>query len=233
MPSQRHQSKCAHRTRRVPNSRAGISPTFSLQGEEYAETPEMHYMPYHTVGGTNVCRMRFVIRTAVPPLGLIDEVRDVVRSVDPTLAIAHVQAMEEVVADARAQMAFTMVLLAIASVVALLLGSIGIYGVLAYVVGRRTNEIGVRMALGARASEVSRMLVRQGATVVLVGLAVGLAGAFALTRLMSTILFNVSPTDPATYAAVVSFLFAVALAATYLPARKAASIDPVEALRAD
>jgi len=100
-------------------------------------------------------------------------------------------------------------------------------------VGRRTNEIGIRMALGARSAEVSRMVVRQGGTVVLIGLAIGLMGALALTRVMEAILFDVSPTDPATYAVVTVVLLGIGLLATYLPARRAASVDPVEALRAD
>ncbi len=149
------------------------------------------------------------------------------------LAVAHVRTMEALVADSGAQMAFTMVLLGIAAAIALSLGSIGIYGVLSYVVGQRTNEIGIRMALGARAAEVSRMVVRQGGTVVLIGLAIGLIGALALTRVMEAILFDVSPTDPVTYIGVTVFLLAIGLLATYLPARRAAEIDPVEALRAD
>ena len=141
--------------------------------------------------------------------------------------------MEAVVADSGAEMAFTMVLLAIAALIALLMASVGIYGVLAYVVGRRTGEIGVRMALGARASQVSLMVLRQGGKVVLIGLAIGLVGALALTRLMEAILFNVSPTDPATYVGVTVLLLAIGLLATYLPARRAAGVDPMEALRAD
>jgi len=126
-----------------------------------------------------------------------------------------------------------MTLLVLASAIALFLGSVGIYGVLAYVVGRRTSEIGIRMALGARASEVSRLVVRQGGRLVVIGLAIGLIGTLALTRVMEAILFNVSPRDPATYAAVTVLLLAIGLLATYLPARRAASVDPVEALRAD
>ena len=181
----------------------------------------------------NARTMRFLLRTATPPLGLVEEVRTAVQSIDPMLAVARVQTMEEIVGDSGAQMAFTMVLLAIAAAMALSLGSIGIYGVLSYVVGQRTSEIGIRMALGARAAEVSRMVVRQGGTVVLIGLAIGLIGAFALTRVMEAILFNVSPTDPATYVVVTVFLLAIGLMATYLPARRAAEVDPVEALRAD
>ena len=130
-------------------------------------------------------------------------------------------------------MAFTMVLVVIGGIAALLLGVVGSYGVIAYVVGRRTSEIGVRMALGARASDVKTMVLRQGGSVVVVGVLIGLVGAFALTRLMDAMVFGVSPTDPATYVAASLGLLVIALLATYVPARRAADVDPVEALRAD
>ncbi len=206
---------------------------FSLEGDADREGPEVLYVPHHVFGGRRIREMTFVVLGAVPPLDLVEGVREVVRSVDPTLAVAHVQTMEAVVDDSGAEMAFTMVLLAIAALVAVLMASVGIYGVLAYVVGRRTGEIGIRMAVGARASEVRRMIVRQGGTVVLMGLAIGLVGALALTRLMEAILFNVSPMDPATYVGVTVFLLAIGLLATYIPARRAAGVDPMEALRAD
>ena len=202
-------------------------------------TRDDYPMVYSHLSGTRVGAfpgprtMQFMVRTATPPLGVVEDIRAAIHSVDPTLAVAHVQTMQEVVADDGSEMAFTMVLLAIAAVVALLLASIGIYGVVTYVDGRRTSEIGIRMALGARAAEVSRMVVRQGGTVVLVGLAFGLMGALALTRVMEAILFNVSPMDPVTYVGVTALLLAVGLLATYLPARRAAAVDPVEALRAD
>ena len=206
---------------------------FSLEGDADREGPEVLYVPHHVFGGRRIREMTFVVLGAVPPLDLVEGVREVVRSVDPTLAVAHIQTMEAVVADSGAEMAFTMVLLAIVALVALLMASVGIYGVLTNVVGRRTGEIGVRMALGARASEVSRMVVRQGGKVVLIGLAIGLVGALVLTRVMEAILFNVSPTDPATYVGVTVFLLVIGLLATYLPARRAAGVDPAEALRAD
>ena len=141
--------------------------------------------------------------------------------------------MDEIKSAAVAQPRFTVVLMGAFSLMAILLALVRIYGVISYGVSQRTQEIGIRMALGARAAEVSRMVVRQGGTVVLIGLAIGLIGALALTRVMGAILFNVSPTDPATYAVVTVVLLAIGLLATYLPARRAASVDPVEALRAD
>ena len=177
--------------------------------------------------------MSFVMRTATPPLGLVDAVRNTVRSMDANLPVAHVQTMEEYVRAARAPMAFTMVLLVIGGVAALLLGVIGIYGVIAYMVGRRRSEIGIRMALGAGAADVKGMVLRQGGRLALLGVLFGLAGAFALTRVMESVLFGVSPTDPATYIAASTGLLVIALLATYLPARRAAGVDPVEALRAE
>jgi predicted permease len=166
-------------------------------------------------------------------VGLLSAVRDRVATVDPDVAIARVRTTDRIVADASARMAFTMVLLVLAGGVALVLGVVGIYGVISYLVGRRRAEIGVRLALGARPSGVSWMVVRGGAQVAGAGLAVGMAAAFGLTRLMVALLFDVEPTDPFTYAVVGLGLFGVALLAAWVPARRAASTDPAWALRAE
>jgi putative ABC transport system permease protein len=126
---------------------------------------------------------------------------------------------------------FNTVLLGSFACLALLLAALGIAGVLATSVSRRTQEIGVRMALGAQKRDVMRMIVRQGLTLTLLGLAIGLLAAFAVTRLMASLLFGVSPRDPATFAGVAGVLLAVALAACYVPARRAMAVDPIEALR--
>ena len=159
------------------------------------------------------------------------EVRQAVWSINPNLPLASVQTLAEILARSMARTSFTLVMLAIAAGVALLLGAVGIYGVISYIVGQRTREIGVRMALGARREDVSRLVLRRGGLVAAVGIAIGLAAAVGLTRLMSAMLFGVSPLDPVTYAAVSVVLAGVALLATYIPARRAASVDPVEALR--
>jgi uncharacterized membrane protein YuzA (DUF378 family) len=177
--------------------------------------------------------MTIVMRTSTPPLDLIDAVRATVQSLDADLPIGNIRTMEEYVQTGRAQMAFTMVLLVVGGVAALLLGVVGIYGVIAYVVGRRTSEIGIRMALGARATDVKGLVLRQGGSVVVVGVVIGLAGAFALTRMMESVVFGVSPTDPATFITASVGLLVIGLLATYVPARRAAAVDPVEALRAD
>ena len=181
--------------------------------------------------GSGVQNMAFAIRTAVPPMSLSRAVQAAVNEVNPNVALGHVRSLQMIVDDATARMAFTMLLLVIAGGIALVLGAVGIYGVISYVVGQRTGEIGVRMALGARPRDVSRMVLAQSGMVVGIGLAIGLAGAFALTRLMTSLLFQVTPTDATTYAAVTLFLIGVAALASWLPARRAAALDPVTALR--
>ena len=133
--------------------------------------------------------------------------------------------------EATARQGFNMLLLTIFACVALLLASIGIYGVMSYAVEQRTHEIGIRMALGARTGDMMRLVVGNGMKLVAIGVVVGLAGAFWLTRYMSALLYGVKPTDPSTYVAVALVLLAVAFLATYIPARRAAQVDPVIALR--
>jgi putative ABC transport system permease protein len=164
---------------------------------------------------------------------LAGPVRRAIWSLDPNLPVAQVRTMEEVVESSTARTSFTMLLLLIAAAVALLLGSVGIYGVISYVVSQRTREIGVRMAIGARRNDIARMVIGEGALVVGTGIALGLASAFALTRLMGALLFEVSATDPPTFAGVPVVLAAVALAASYLPARRAAAVEPLAAIRCE
>ena len=130
-------------------------------------------------------------------------------------------------------MRVTTLLVGLAALLALGLATIGVYGVISYVASQVTGEIGIRMALGATGRDVSRMMLRQGGSLVFVGLVIGLAGATLLTGVMKALLFGVTPTDPVTYAIVSVLLLSVALVATYLPARRAAHVDPVEALRAE
>jgi ABC-type antimicrobial peptide transport system permease subunit len=139
--------------------------------------------------------------------------------------------MNEVVSRSMVQPRFLAILLATFSGIALFLAAIGIYGVMAYLVAQRTQEIGVRMALGAQQLHVLRLIFGQSFVMLLIGTAIGLAGAFALTRLMSTLLFEVTATDPLTYVSVVGLLTVVALLACYVPARRAAKVDPLIALR--
>ena len=165
--------------------------------------------------------LAFALKVGGPPEALATVVREEIWAMDPNLPLASVQTMRSLVSDAEAPMAFTMVQLGIAAVVALILGAIGVYGVLSYIVTQRRGEIGVRMALGATAGHVNRMILRLGAGVAAIGVVLGLGGALALTRLMQALLFNVRPTDFLTYSVVSVTLFVVALVASYLPARRA------------
>jgi ABC-type antimicrobial peptide transport system permease subunit len=170
-------------------------------------------------------------RTGSP--AFLKELQQAVWAVNATLPVATVRTLDEIRAGSMAQTSFALTMLAIAAAVALLLGVVGIYGVVAYIAAQRTREIGVRMALGAQASDVRRLFVGHGLKLVGAGLAIGIAAAVGLTRLMGTLLFGVGPTDPITYGAVSLVLGSVALVATYLPARRASRVDPVVALRTD
>ncbi len=178
--------------------------------------------------------MAYVIRSErTGTAGLLDDVRRTVRSVNSNLPLANVRTLSEVLARSTARTSFTLVMLGIAAAVALLLGTVGVYGVISYVVSQRTREMGVRKALGAQTSTLLGMVLRYGLALAATGVAVGLAASFAATRLMTGLLFGVDPADPVTYAVVALALTGVALLASYLPARRAAKIDPTEALRAE
>jgi putative ABC transport system permease protein len=161
----------------------------------------------------------------------VSVIRDAVDDVDRSLAVADVRTLDDLLGQASLQMAFTVALLAIAAAVAVMLGVIGIYGVMAYIVGQRTAEIGVRLALGAEPGSVARAIVRQGGLVALAGIAFGLAAAWAGSRFLESLLYNVSPRDPGIFAATAMVLLLVAMAACWLPARRAARLSPVDALR--
>jgi putative ABC transport system permease protein len=185
--------------------------------------------------GINTRRsVAFVIRT--PRAGstsFLEEARQSVWSVNPNLPLANVTTLEALYDRSLARTSFTLVMLAIAGAMALLLGVIGIYGVISYSVSQRTREIGIRLALGAPLDEITGMFVRHGLILSAIGAACGLAAAFALTRLMRSLLFEVSPADPVTYLSVSAGLILAAMLASYLPARRASKVDPVEALRAE
>jgi putative ABC transport system permease protein len=180
-----------------------------------------------------VRRQNFVVRAEGDPALVAGAVRAAVREIDPALPIFGMQAMSDTVADSLVRPRFLSLLLGAFSVIALALAAVGIYGVMAYSVSQRTQEIGVRVALGARSSDVMKMVLGQGTKLAAVGVGIGLAGAFALTRVMSTLLFEVSVTDPVTFAAVVALLAIVALMACYIPARRATKVDPLIALRCE
>jgi predicted permease len=219
-----------------------VSSTVSDFLGEPKPTPKV-YMPMSIAGGPeipvvalvgpNVATMNYVIRARVDPLSLVAQSRRVVDTVDATLALAEVGTLEQSLARSSAQASFTMVLLAIAASVTLVLGVIGIYGVMSYIVSQRRSEIGIRLALGATPATVVAMIVQQGATVAAAGLATGAAMAAAGSRLIASLLFDVSPRDPGIFAIAIGLLFAVALFACWLPSRRAARVNAIEALRAD
>jgi putative ABC transport system permease protein len=178
--------------------------------------------------------MAYVVRsTRVGSPGLLRELQQAVWSVNPNLPLASVRALDEIQADSMTQTTFALVMLAIAGTVALLLGSVGIYGVIAHVAAQRTREIGIRMALGAQTGHVRQLFLRHGLLLTGAGIALGTGLALAITRVMSALLFGVSPMDPVTYVVVTASLGSIALLATYLPARRASRVDPILALRAD
>ncbi len=193
------------------------------------------YMPLEGTDdrGVSPYAMTLTIRTSESAIGLAAAARATVWSLDPSLALAHVRSLDDILSASEAPTAFTMVLLLIASVVALLLGAIGTYAVVAYVANQRRAELGIRMALGASGGDMYRLVLRAGGVLAVTGAGIGLAGAFALTGVMRSILFNVSPSDPATYVGVTLVVLFAATLATFLPARRAASIDPAMALKSD
>jgi predicted permease len=176
----------------------------------------------------------FVIRTPrAGSVSLREELRRAIWSVDANLPLANVETVEALYDRSLARTSFTLILLAIAGGMALLLGIVGIYGVISYSVSQRTREIGIRLALGAPLTNVTRLFIRNGLLLSAIGCACGLAAALVLTRLMKSLLFSVSPSDPLTYVAMSAVLIAAAGLASYLPARKVTKVDPVEALRAE
>jgi ABC-type antimicrobial peptide transport system permease subunit len=163
----------------------------------------------------------------------INEMQQAVWSVNSNLAVDSIRTMQDIYSESMARTSFTLVMLAIAGTMALALGILGIYGVISYAVSQRTREIGIRMALGAKKSELAWMFVRSALMLTAVGTAVGLGAAAGLMRLMQKLLFGISPLDPVTFALVPLALVAAAALASYLPARRTAAVDPVEALRAE
>ena len=190
------------------------------------------YLPYRQPAGAGNTDMYIVMRTSAgDPRSLAGVVREQLNEIDPSLPLADIRMMEDVLTRAQARPRFLTLLLSLFSGVALAIATVGIYGVVSYSVARRTKEFGLRMVLGAQGGDVLGLVMKQGAGMVAIGIVAGLATAFALTRLMASLLFGVTPTDLPTFAAVTAVLFAVALAACYVPARRATCVDPIQTLR--
>jgi len=205
----------------------GILRDVKTTGLDSDNAPQMYRCTWQVSG----LQFALVVRGAFQPAALGPAIRDQVRAVDSNMPIFGVSPMTEVMASTLAQRRFAMLLLGMFAAVALLLSSIGIYAVMAYVVQQRTNEVGIRMALGAQAGDVLRLIVKQGMTLVLWGVGVGLAAAFLLTRLTASLLFNTSATDPLTFLGISLLLIGIALLAICIPARRATKVDPIIALR--
>ena len=209
----------------------GVVEDAKNSGMDKPAAPEL-YLQAHQVAQFGLStNMNFVVRTSGDPKSLAVGIRAAVREVDPGLPVYGLRPMSEVVDRSMVQPRFLSLLLATFSGIALFLAAIGIYGVMAYSVAQRTQEIGVRMALGAPRLHVLRLVFGQGFVLLTVGVLIGLVGAFALTRLMHSLLFGITPTDPLTYSSVVGLLAVVALLACYIPARRATKVDPLVALR--
>jgi putative ABC transport system permease protein len=178
-------------------------------------------------------KMSLVVRAEGDPANMIRAVEKQVWAVDKDQPMYKIRTMEQVVGESQSSSRFTLALLAIFAAVAMGLAAVGIYGVISYTVTQRTREIGIRIALGAERGDVLRLVVGQGTVLAVTGVAVGLVGALALTRVMRSLLFGVSATDPLIFAGAALFLAAVAMLASYIPARRAMSVDPTVSLRYD
>jgi putative ABC transport system permease protein len=177
--------------------------------------------------------MSFVVRAEGEPLALVPAVRSAMASLDPDLPLSQVVPMAQVLATATARPRFLSLLVALFAGLSLLLAGVGLSGVIAYMARQRTQEIGIRMALGARPADVLRLVLGRGMVLALTGVALGLVGAWAATRVMRSLLFGVSATDPLTFVALALLVTAVALLATWLPARRATRVDPLVAMRGE
>jgi putative ABC transport system permease protein len=216
---------------------AGVVVNTPIFGLAEANPFPQLYMPIFASRSVNMAprldAMSYVMRTTSTPGASAESVRRAIGEVDSNLALGQVRTLQGILDRAAAQMAFTMVLLAIAAGVSLTLGVVGIYGAMSYIVSQRTGEIGVRLALGAEPGSVARMIVRQGGIVALAGITVGLATAFAGSRLIESMLYGVSPRDPGVFAGTTAIVLGVVLLACWLPARRAARLSPLEALRTE
>jgi predicted permease len=214
----------------------GIVGDIKLDGLDQTRPSTILYMPVGQLsapvpGGWRSFPMNLVVRSATNPAGMVTPVSNAVHSLDPNMPLRDILTMDDVVANSLSPQRFNMLLLGAFAALALLLASIGIYSVLSYSVKQRVQEIGIRLALGAGIPDVLRMVIVQGMKPALLGMALGIAGALALSRLLSSMVYGVRTTDPITFLAVAGLLALIALLATIIPAYRAAKVDPLVALR--
>ncbi|HEY7180676.1 MAG TPA: FtsX-like permease family protein [Blastocatellia bacterium] len=206
----------------------GVVADVKRYGLETEARPEIYSS---ILQNADVGEISLVIRATGDPLKLAPAARRQVREIDPNLPVMDMMSMEQRLAESVEPRRFQMLLFGAFAILALVIAMVGIYGVISYAVSQRTHEIGIRIALGAQARDILRMVVWRGMRLTLVGVTLGLAAALALTRVMRNLLFEVSATDPATFALIALLLVAVALIASYIPARRAAKVDPLLAIR--
>ena len=211
-----------------PITVVGIVRRVKMDGLNEDSNRVQSYFPFRQMPFSG---MTVVIKTSNDPIGLVSAVREQVLAIDPDQPVYNINTMEQLRSDSIAPDRLNLMLLACFAAVALILATVGIYGVMAYSVTQRTHEIGIRMALGARQSDVLGMVIRQGMKLAIGGLAIGLVGAWLATRAMTSLLFGVSATDPLTFAVISVVLIGVALGACFVPARRATKVDPMIALR--
>jgi predicted permease len=205
----------------------GVVDDIRHRGLDARPRPELYVPPYQLQYGS----MAVVVRAADDPMSLATAVKSQVYAIDPAQPVARVTTMDGLIGSSVSGRRFNMVLFGTFAALALVLSAVGIYGVISYSVSQRTREIGLRMALGARSGDVLAMVLRDGLVLTLIGVVIGVAGAMALTRLLSTLLYEISPADPVTYGGVAALILAVAALACLLPARRAATVEPMIALR--
>jgi putative ABC transport system permease protein len=223
-----HRIKRGGRTSKAPwVTIAGVIGNIKSDGFDQPDQPHLYFPIFQNVGYS----MAVYLRTDSSPMSSTNSLREQVQAVDPNLPVFGERSMEQVVKDSLGQRRFAMQVVALFGVLALLLASVGIYGVMAYSVSQRTREIGIRVALGASSGTILRWVLRQGLVLIAIGIITGLLAAFALMRLLRTLLFGVATTDVVTYAGLAGVLAIVALLACYIPARRAAKVDPLVALR--
>jgi putative ABC transport system permease protein len=209
----------------------GVVDDVKNAGLDHPAGTEMYYS-YKQAGAYVAPDMYVVLKSqSGNPGGLVGAVREQLNELDPALPLADVSLMDDVLERAQSRPRFLTLLLSLFSIAALAIATVGIYGVVSYSVARRTKEFGLRMVLGAQTGDVLGMVMKQGAGMVVIGLVAGLIVAFLLTRLMASLLFGVAPTDALTFASVTVVLALVALAACYIPARRATEVDPMQTLR--